>query len=330
MSTTVRKPNRNSRKVTDALRVLSTFRQVTNAAPADKARIIKRLRDELHDLQFSTTPSESDDVLRRYLDATNGLPAMTSSSVLPWDIKLDAEMLLQRWELSDVTPFLDRGIITRQTSSRAQSGLTGVSRVIDPKFEHRISASFEGEGHLRNGQWWPWRVTAVRDGAHGEYEAGISGYNGVAVSIVLTKGDGKSYRNVDRGDTIEYCGTVGKDKNPSAATKLLFKAQEKGTQVRVIRSNSSEEVESDNRLNPYMPLVGLRYDGLYTVVSNERLSKPDAPSMFRFTLQRCAGQTPIRCKGDERRPTDQEIREFRDTKGNVHAAKPPSGTKRKR
>ena len=255
---------------------------------------------------------------------------MISSSVLPWDIKLDAEVLLHRWENGDVSPHLDRGIITRQTSSRVQNGFTGVSRVIDPKFKYRASASFEGEGHLRNGQWWPWRVTAVRDGAHGEYEAGISGYNGVAVSIVLTKGDGKSYRNVDRGDGIEYCGTAGKDKNPSAATKLMFKAQEKGTQIRVIRSNSSEETESENRVNPYMPLVGLRYDGLYTITAHERLSKPEAPSMFRFTLQRCPNQTPIRYQGVERRPTNQEIKEFRDTKGNVHAAMPTTRTKRKR
>lgn len=336
----VKKPNRNNRRDGDALRVLDAFNQSLRAEPSDHERIFDRMRRDLHELQLSKTPSESRNVVTRYLDDDSGFPAIVRSSIVPWDIRLDAEMLLLRWQRDDFNPELDRGIIERRTQARDENGTSGLSRTLNKSYPHKLSPKFEGEGHLRNGQWWPWRIAAIRDGAHGEIEAGIFGYNGVAVSIVLScpKRETEGYRNIDQGTVIRYCGTLGKDSNPSAFTKMMIKAQEKGVQLRVLRSartssanqaNQDDQVDAGIPSNRYFPSTGLRYDGLYTIVGREILSQN--PSMYRFRLQRCENQTPIRYSGRESRPTEQEIAQFGEhTMISKNSKPPPTGSKRKR
>jgi hypothetical protein len=85
-----------------------------------------------------------------------------------------------------------------RTEAKDSTGQGGISRSLEPAFKYRRLANFTGEGDLRNGQWWPFQLTAVRDGAHGETEAGISGSNGVATSIILNSSKSR-YANVDLG-----------------------------------------------------------------------------------------------------------------------------------
>lgn len=67
--------------------------------------------------------------------------------------------------------------------------------------------------------------------------------------------------------------------------------------------------------NPYRPSVGLRYDGLYKVVS---MRQPDAAKAnYIFQLKRCENQHPIRYEDNAaRRPTRYEEAEYRRLKLN--------------
>ena len=81
----------------------------------------------------------------------------------------------------------------------------------------------------------------------------------------------------------------------------MREALELGNPVRVLRSSGLPAT------NPYRPAKGLRYDGLYDIVEYEVLD--EATAMHRFSLMRRDGQDPIRYKGVERRPTDEELAE---------------------
>lgn len=48
------------------------------------------------------------------------------------------------------------------------------SRSLDPDYDRR-SAKVIGDNGLTVGDWYPYRLCALRDGAHGESQAGISG-----------------------------------------------------------------------------------------------------------------------------------------------------------
>jgi hypothetical protein len=87
-----------------------------------------------------------------------------------------------------------------------------------------------------------------------------------------------------------------------ATTRLIESCDAVGEPVRVIRSMNLKKP------NQYRPEVGYRYDGLYEVVSYELRNKLKAA--YRFKLERCPGQNPIRCKGKEARPTYWEKEEY--------------------
>lgn len=80
----------------------------------------------------------------------------------------------------------------------------------------------------------------------------------------------------------------------------MLEAEANNNQIRVMRSEKKE--------SPYAPKKGIRYDGLYLITGHEVLNK--ATGMFRFRLERCLGQDPIRCQGVEARPNEYELREY--------------------
>jgi hypothetical protein len=67
---------------------------------------------------------------------------------------------------------------------------------------------------------------------------------------------------------------------------------------------------------------------MYKIVSSELLEP--ATSMFRFTLRRVVGQTPIRHEGKEARPTAQEKAELEAHLNLLAGTRPPKDKKRKR
>ena len=127
----------------------------------------------------------------------------------PPQIQEDAKALRQRWHEGRYKLDLLEGITTIPTNR--ETG-TRLHRVIWGDFPFLTGADYIGPGMLSVGDWWPYQICAVRDGAHGEIEAGISGDNQQgAYSIVLSGGKyaNKDHLDIDDGETIQYCGTPG-------------------------------------------------------------------------------------------------------------------------
>ena len=261
----------------------------------DKILFLK-LRKRLHEMEFFDFVSGI--LLRKskVLD-DDGLEAIFTNrhATYPWDIAADALLLYSKWRNGILDPHLLRGIDTKSGKDSKQHSFT--SRNIDKSYLGRVSPNCIGSGKLVNGQWWPLQICALRDGAHGDIEGGISGMPGLGACSIVVSGGG--YANIDEGTILKYCGTSGKNGEPSAGTKLLKESFDKENDIRVLRSASL------NPKNPFRPSKGLRYDGLYKITSFEILDVETA--MHRFRLRRCRGQDPIRYSGVEQRPTDQEL-----------------------
>ena len=252
-------------------------------------------------------------------------PSLYQSSV-PYCVELrsDANQLYDKWFKGDTDNELLRGIKpTLGTKKTDYNKATSSYRSYDLEAEYpRISSKFFGEGHLKNGDWWPLQIAAVRDGAHGEPMAGISGlkHQG-AFSIVLNMGSEKEsvdpmkiditynkYPNFDLPDKdqIWYCGTQGQETQAgqtgkrSAATELLRTSHEKRQPVRVLRGCKIK--------SKLAPAKGLRYDGLYQIIDSACIYQELA--IWIFLLERLPGQGPVRYTGPDSRPHEEEIRKW--------------------
>ena len=224
----------------------------------------------------------------------------------PTDIVNISKWLRERWWKGDTDPNLMRGIKRIMTNKADKSVHASYTFDADQK-QHRVSCTHKGEGPLHNGQWWPLQICANRDGAHGEMEAGIAGTKNMgALSIVVSSG---GYEDIDEGDTLQYCGTTASELNPrvsSASTELMRTSLAEGSPVRVLRSAKATK-------SKYRPKRGLRYDGCYQI-TKEEIIEP-ATLLYRFTLERIAGQQPICWDGPTKRPHEQELAALqRDTK----------------
>lgn len=115
---------------------------------------------------------------------SEGLPQIFEDQrdIFPWDLKADAETLFIRWMTSCLDPHLLRGIET--TKGKLASGLKRSSHKLLRAYAYRRSANVIGNNNLSNGTWGPSRICALRDGAHGEQEAGISGQTGKGLSLL--------------------------------------------------------------------------------------------------------------------------------------------------
>lgn len=259
--------------------------------------LFSELRNRLHNMQFYDFLSGVLIRKSRLLE-DEGLPAVFDASpgLFPWDIRADSRMIYQKWAIGQLDPHLFRGI--QDSKITKSDGKVVKSR----RFEsgQRVSPNYVGEGNLVNGMWWPLQFCAMRDGAHGEIEAGIHGQVGRgAYSIVVSNG---GYKNVDEGVVIKYCGTSGALGVLSHGTKLLMESFTSRNPIRVLRSASLPQS------NIYRPTKGLRYDGLYEITGFEILDAETA--MHRFVLKRRGGQDPIRYQGVEARPTEDELVEY--------------------
>ncbi|KAL8738506.1 MAG: hypothetical protein Q9181_000717 [Wetmoreana brouardii] len=261
----------------------------------DIDELLSQLRQALHELEhydFITIELIEESQLLE-----TGLPSCFSNVIFPWDIRSDAKVIFNRWQLGEFDSHLLRGFTTVR-GTNPTTGKAVTTHMPEAQYPYTISHASPGAGALENGQWWPLQICAVRDGAHGSFEAGIYGVVGKgAYSIVL---GGAKYSDIDEGDVIQYCGTSGAKDKPTLSTKRMLESKRLGNEVRVLRSSSMSKKKSR-----YRPKEGLRYDGVYTVMAQELLHEDTA--MYRFTLHRCPGQTPIRWQGVEARPTAQDL-----------------------
>lgn len=249
----------------------------------------------------------------------------------PVELQSDASQLYNRWFDGDVNGELLRGIQPiMSTAKESKSNIKGSSsngsssiRTYHLESSYtKTSSKFVGGGHLKNGDWWPLQLAAVRDGAHGEMMAGISGSKGLgAFSIVMhtaTETDFidpialdlsyNKYPNFDLPniDQIWYCGTQGHETQTgeagkrSAATELLMTSQEKQQPIRVLRGCKVK--------SKLAPAKGLRYDGLYRIVESVCIHQDLA--IWMFLLERIPGQISIRYKGLYARPHEEELKKW--------------------
>ncbi|KAL9100123.1 MAG: hypothetical protein Q9163_004466 [Psora crenata] len=160
-----------------------------------------------------------------------------------------------------------------------------------------------GHNGLEVGQWWPLRVCAIRDGAHGAMIAGIAGgSNTGAFSIVVSS----EYADLDKdyGETLYYSGSNSQSntdpRNPviTYATKALRLSYTECRPIRVLRSGKSN--------SQYAPTKGLRYDGLYSITREDIEENNKGGAYLRFKLQRNGGQRDI----DASRPNAREKEVF--------------------
>ncbi|KAI5283503.1 hypothetical protein KEM55_001531, partial [Ascosphaera atra] len=248
----------------ELLAIFNTYAQWKNKANEryfDERSCLLKLKGHVEDLRFSDLRGR-DDLADRLLNRTSGLYAITEDTDCPWFIKLDLEELIQRWRKGDKDSYLMRGI----NISKGIGGKSMVTRSLDQSWPYKKPGNLQGEGHLRNGQWWPYQVCAERDNAHQAHIGGISGnkMNG-ATSIILSGGtnsvSGTEYEDKDEGNRVEYCGTTNNDGSPTSNTKLMYQAAKKGTPIRLMRGHRLR--------SPYAPADGIRYDGLYIVKDYE-------------------------------------------------------------
>ncbi|KFY75092.1 hypothetical protein V499_04902 [Pseudogymnoascus sp. VKM F-103] len=279
---------------------LRTLCQNSVAARDDgeRKKITAEIRTKLHEMEFFQCVSGIIIKKSRILE-DDGLPRIFANQDgvdFPFDLRADAKALYLRWIVGDLDSHLLRGITTEK--GRLESGMKRTSHKLDKKYTMKKSANVVGENCLVNGQWWPNRICALRDGAHGEQEAGIHGQVGKGTySVVVAQG---GYADEDKEMAIEYCGTQSENSIPTKNTKLLLESYESEQPLRVLRA--------ENKNSKFAPTKGIRYDGLYTVVEYTILDASTA--MYRFSLRRCKDQDPIRYRGPEARPTNQELQQY--------------------
>ena len=160
-------------------------------------------------------------------------------------------------------------------------------------------ANIVGDNGLLVGDWWPFQICALRDGAHGSLMSGIAGTTDTyAFSIVIS---GKyADLDVDRGGVILYSDSKAKENanrkrpNVSSSTEAMRRSHKFRKPLRVLRSAGLD--------SKWAPAVGLRYDGLYMITDVEIKHNTLGGAYYRFRLEREEGQRPI----DRYRPNMDE------------------------
>jgi hypothetical protein len=175
-----------------------------------------------------------------------------------------------------------------------------------------------GHNGLQIGAWFPYRIVALFNGAHGEIQAGISGYEEGASSIIVGGPDKGS--DEDEGDELWYTGPlVGDFTDPNHAPpmgdgeKMLLTSMREEKAVRVVWSWTGGKA--------FAPVCGFRYDGLYKVVEKEQALNGKGAKYWKFKLVRLEGQVPLESvvRGPGKRPTEREVEDFRKSKAVDHS-----------
>ncbi|KAG0136932.1 PUA-like domain-containing protein [Tuber indicum] len=256
---------------------------------------------------------------------------LTDETLFGDDLSNRAKILLDRWDNGNFTPgpiedlfddndfssdsgedsdSADENVVGSTTYGNVMRGIRVVTSangrrtyMLDKRFPKRVADRFGGNG-LTVGDWWPYQICALRDGAHGSRMGGIHGrVNSGAYSIVISGG----YEETDKdyGDRILYTGSRGEivPNRPQVApltnaTMSLIKSYQTREAVRVLRSS-----KCDSR---WAPAVGIRYDGLYRVMTYEIEEDHEGKPYYRFELQRILGQEPINTS----RPNSRERADF--------------------
>lgn len=191
-----------------------------------------------------------------------------------------------------------------------------------------MSCNKFGHNGVTVGQWFPFRICALNAGAHGATQAGIAGSEKTgAFSIVVSSecfelldvhrfhpdrclGD---YDELDKdyGDTLLYSGSNSAQNEDPAnpvmthATKAMQRSRLDNRPIRVLRTAGGKWRNC--------PAKGIRYDGLYRIVSEEIANNAKGGAYVRFELVREAKQPNM----DLSRPTQAEKDVFDRLKNSI-------------
>lgn len=125
----------------------------------------------------------------KVFDKEHGLPQLydkrySKGAQYPFHIVSDAKGLHKKWLA---------GILDGSNMFRGIRGMIktreniGVGQSIDEAF--KLDWRFYGDGHLVNGDWFANQLCAVRDGAHGSPQGGISGLKESGATSISLSGD---------------------------------------------------------------------------------------------------------------------------------------------
>lgn len=160
-------------------RTLKKFASNYNQTAREYQQDLQKLRACIHLLPFSNV--DRDNV--RSSGIRKALISLTSSEnedlELPIDVILDAESILTKWRNADFDPALLKGIELSQTVKRGAGGGKKNTRrnthyKLEDGYPFKKNPQVIGHNGLIIGDWWPLQICALRDGAHGEMEAGKS------------------------------------------------------------------------------------------------------------------------------------------------------------
>ncbi len=188
-----------------------------------------------------------------------------------------------------------RGLLIRQGAIRAYR--------FDDTFARGTPNNFGANG-LTVGDWWPLQRCALRDGAHGSSQAGISGSQDHGAYSIVVSGL-YSELDSDQGATLWYSASNShENENPDDApvsdgARALRRSLATQRPVRVLRTSGATA--------SLAPAVGIRYDGLYRVLRERFNINARGGRYIRFLLDRLPNQPAI---NQPRRPTVAETREF--------------------
>ena len=142
----------------------------------DVTESFSRIRQRLQAMEFFPFLSLMLVKKSRLLE-DEGLPLIFENRAqgvcFPSDIRADADILFRKWMSGQIDPHLLRGITTKAGTAKGEK--VHKSHSMEKDFAGKVSCNYVGAGNLVNGQWWSLQLCAIRDGAHGEVEAGIHG-----------------------------------------------------------------------------------------------------------------------------------------------------------
>ena len=165
-----------------------------------------------------------------------------------------------------------------------------------------------GHNGLTVGQWFPFRICALNAGAHGATQAGIAGSEKTGAFSVVVSSESLSrvacmistltkclgdYDDLDKdeGDVLLYSGSnsaLNEDPaNPvmTHATRAMQRSYNDHRPIRVLRTAGGKWRNC--------PAKGIRYDGLYRIISEGVARNGRGGAYVRFKLVREANQRNI-------------------------------------
>lgn len=185
-----------------------------------------------------------------------------------------------------------------------------------------------GHNGLVVGQWWPYRICALRDGAHGATQSGIAGSAKTGAYSVVVSGKPPScpassgsmltfivgeYDELDKDlkDILYYSDSDSNANldpvNPIIThyTKALQQSRRDDRPIRVLRTSAGRA--------EHCPSKGIRYDGLYRIIAEGTAKNMKGGAYVRFKLMRETNQPDM----DLSRPTQEEKEVFDRLKSSV-------------